>query len=102
MSDIITESAFALPQQGTAAVEGKDPGHDPVQKITVVGDRDDYAREMVQIILQNLQGLDIQVIGRFIQDQDIRILHQDTEQTQPPLFAAGQLADRRVLHFRIK
>ena len=57
---------------------------------------------MVQIILQNLQGLDIQVIGRFIQDQDIGILHQDTEQTQPPLFAAGQLADRRVLHFRIK
>ena len=62
-----------------------------------MGDNDHHAGKMIEIIFQDLQGLDIQIVGRFVQDQDIRVLHQDPQQIQPPLFPAGQLADGGVL-----
>ena len=60
----------------------------------------DYrAGEFGDVILQNRQRLHIQIVRRFVQQKDIRLLHQNAQQIQPPFFAAGKLADGRKLHF---
>ena len=76
MLQIVCKAALALQKHRAFPVKGKDPGHDPVQKISVMGDHNDNACIMIQIVLQDLQGLDVQVVGRFIQHKDIGILHQ--------------------------
>ena len=47
--------------------------------------------KMIQIILQDCQRLDIQIVGRLIQDQYIRCTHQNTHQVQSSLFSPGKL-----------
>ena len=62
-----------------------------------MGNHDDYPGKMIQIILQDLQSLDIQIVGGLVQDQHVRIFHQNPEKTEAPLFTAGKLGDGRVL-----
>ena len=52
----------------------------------------------IQIILQHVQGLNIQIVGRLVQHQHIGRSHQDAQKIQPPHFAAGQASYFLVLH----
>ena len=61
-----------------------------------MGNQDDGTGIMQQGILKNLLGLDVQVIGRFIQDQAIAVLEQDLDQGQAAFFASGKDGDRFV------
>ncbi|MNC15899.1 hypothetical protein D3C75_637400 [compost metagenome] len=65
----------------------------PVQEIPVMGYSNDCAGEVLQIILQNGQRLDIQIIGRFIQQQHVGLPHQGAEEIQSAFFPSGQPAD---------
>ena len=62
-----------------------------------MGYHDHDSREVVQIVLQDLQRLDVQIVGRLVQDQHIRRSHEDAQQVQPALLAARQLGHLRVL-----
>lgn len=46
-----------------------------------------------EIILQPQQGLEIQMVGRFVQDQKPRLLQQKLRQRQTRFFTAGQGSD---------
>ncbi len=37
------------------------------------------------------QGVGVQVVGRLVEDQHVRLGHQDPQQLQPPTLAAGEL-----------
>ena len=65
-----------------------------------MGDHDYDAREMVEEVFQHLQGGDIQIVGRLVQNEYIRRAHQHLEQVEPPSLPAGDLGDRRILHIR--
>ncbi|MMZ62584.1 hypothetical protein D1872_248000 [compost metagenome] len=56
---------------------------EPVQKITVMGNDEQGARIVPQIVLQPCQRLDIQMVGRFVQHQQIRGLEQNPGERQP-------------------
>ena len=58
---------------------------------------DHNPREVIQVVLQDLQRLDVQIVRGLVQDQHVGRLHQHPQQIQPPLLAARQLGDRRVL-----
>ena len=45
-----------------------------------MGDRDNNSLKAVQIILENRQRLNVQVIGRLVQKQDVGRFHQDAKQ----------------------
>ena len=62
-----------------------------------MGYNDDNTLKMIQIIFQNGKGGNIQVIGRFIQNQHVGGFHQHPEQNQPPLFSAGQFSKWGIL-----
>ncbi len=63
-----------------AAVQIDDPGRQLVDKLTVVGDKHDGTTEILEELFQPVDSLDIQVVGRFVQQQQIGITSQRTGQ----------------------
>jgi hypothetical protein len=64
------EIAFE-PLDMTVAFEGEDVGGQAVQEEAVVADHHGAAREVLQRRFQRPQGLHVQVVGRFVEHQDV-------------------------------
>ena len=48
-----------------------------VEKISVVADDDQRAREIVEIFFERDQGRNVEIVGRFVEKQDVRFVHQN-------------------------
>ena len=83
----------ALVGVGVAAVELEDPLRHVVQEVPVVGDRHHGARVLLQVLLQPLHALRVQVVGRLVEQQQVRLGQQQRAQRDPAPLAAGQHAD---------
>ena len=68
-----------------------------IHKITVVAHHNHTSLETLQILFKYLKGNDIQVVGRFVEYQEVRITHQDRTQIQSTLLATTQLVHVIVL-----
>ena len=86
----------ALPRNAVAAVEFEDPLGGVVEEVAVMGDRDHGAGVAGEELLQPLDRLGVEVVGRFVEQQHVRLLQQQPAQRDAALLAAGQLADHRV------
>ena len=86
----------ALVGVGVATVELEDPLGHVVQEVPVVGDRDDGARVLLQVLLQPLHALRVQVVGGLIEQQQVRLGQQQPAQRDPALLPAGQAGDLGV------
>ena len=64
-----------------------------VEKIAVMRNDEDAAAVRGQILLQPLEHADVQVIGRLVQDQQIRLFQQQRRQSQPRPLAARKRGD---------
>ena len=73
---IVRKSALVLLKL-SISLEGKNPADHAVKEIPVMGYRDDDPLKAVKIVFQDHQRLDIKVIRRLIQNQDIRCTHED-------------------------
>jgi hypothetical protein len=62
-----------------------------------VADRHDDAGPVVEEVLQRPQGVEIEVVRRFVEQQHIRLRDEGQQQLQTSPFAAAQRADRREL-----
>ena len=80
----------ALPGDALAPVQLQDPARHVVQEVAVVGDGDDGAGVVLQVLLQPGHGLGIQVVGGFVQQQDVGLLQEQTAERHAPAFTAGQ------------
>ena len=69
-----------------------------VEEVAVVGDHDQGALEVEQVFLEDVEGHDVQVVGGFVEDQEVGLLHQDGEQVEPPPFAAGEFRNGVAQH----
>ena len=85
----------ALPRDAAAAVELEDPLGGVVEEVAVVGDRDHGAGVAGEELLQPLDRFGVEVVGRFVEQQHVRLLQQQAAQRDAALLAAGQLADDR-------
>ncbi len=86
----------ALPGDAVAAVQLQDPAGDVIEKIAIVGDGHDGAGVFGQEAFQPGHALRVQVIGRFIEQQHVRVGQQQFAQGDAPAFAAGEPVDIRV------
>ena len=68
-----------------------DHGDDLVQKDAVVGDGDDRAGIVLEPALQPLQTLRVQVVGRLVEEHDVRPGEEDDGEHDPHLPAAGEI-----------
>ena len=82
--------------QELAPVQLHNAGGHVVQKRAVVGDGDDAALEVDQQTLQPLDRVQVQVVGRLVEQQHLRLRHQGLRQRNPFFSAAGERADHRV------
>ena len=66
--------------------------------------RDDDQRAVVilQRLGQRLAHLDVEVVGRLVEDQQVGLLPHQQREREPRLFAAGKAADRRARHVAAK
>ena len=83
-------------RQQLAPVQLHDAGSHIVQKRAVVGDGDDAALEVNQQALQPLDRVQVQVVGRLVEQQHFRLRHQGLRQRNPFFRAAGERADNRI------
>ncbi len=76
-----------------AAVKLEDPAGDIVEKIAVVGNRDNSALVALEMLFQPIDGFGVEVIGRLIQEEDVGFLQQQTTQGDAAFFTAGEHLD---------
>ena len=59
-------------------------------------DRDDGTRIVVEELLEPGDGLGVQVVGRLVQQQHVRLGQEQAAQGDAAAFAAGQFVDLRI------
>ena len=79
------------------ALEGQNVGRHPVQEPTVVGDDEDAARKRQNRLLERSQGVDIEVVGRLVEEQHVGALFEHPRQVDAAALAAGKLIDGFLL-----
>ena len=83
----------ALVGDPAAAVELEDPAGDVVEEVAVVGDRDDRAAVVAQVLLEPRHRLGVEVVGRLVEQQQVGLAQQQPAQRDPAALAAGELRD---------
>ena len=68
-----------------------------IHKIAIVAHDDDTAGKILQIFLQHLQRLNIEVVGRLVQHQEVGIAHQNGTKIEFAPLAAAELVNEIVL-----
>ena len=86
----------ALERDAVAAVEFEDPAGDLVEEIAIVRHRDDGAGIVLQKALQPCHRFGVEMVGRLVEQQQVRALQQQAAQRDAAALAAGQGRDRRI------
>ncbi len=82
---------IALVGNAAAAIELENPAGDVVEEIAVVGDDEDGARIVAQVAFEPHHQLGIEVIGRLVEQQQLRLLQKQPAERDTPPLAAGKL-----------
>ena len=77
----------AFPWDAVAAVEFENPTGDIVEKIAVVGHGNHGALVVAEKAFEPSHRFGVEVIGRLVQQQDIRALQQEPAQGHAPALA---------------
>ena len=91
LAQVVVIIAFIDPH--LAVIDLKDPIDEAAQKVPVMTDQDDRSFKLLQGLKKDLPGMDIQVVGRLVEDQEVEGLGQEFGQDDPALFTAGQVGD---------
>ena len=83
------------PGHGTVALEGQNVSRNAIEKPAVVGYHDGAAREVEYGFCQSTQRLDVEIIGRFVENHEVGGAREQFVQDHAITFAARQETDRR-------
>ena len=85
-----------------AVVEFQNPLGDVVEEVPIVRHGDDRARVLVEMPLQPGDALGVEMVRRFVEQQQVGLLQQQLAQRDAALLAAGKFRDvgvaRRQVH----
>src|SRR3984957_18033603 len=79
------------------AFEGQHVGGDAVQKEAVVAYDDGAAGEVEQRLFERAQRVDVEVVGRLVEQEQVRAALQHLGEMNAVAFAAGELANLLLL-----
>ena len=86
----------ALVRVELAAVDLADPARDVVEEVAVVGHGQDRARVVGQVLLQPQDGLGVQVVGRLVEEQQVRLGKKQLGQGHAAALTTGEVFYRSV------
>ena len=89
-------AVVAFPRYALAAVEFEDPLRRVVEKVAVVRHRHHGARKFLQELLEPVDALGIEMVGRLVEQQHVGLGEQQPAQRDAALFAARQRTDLRI------
>src|SRR6266542_5211475 len=75
---------ITLPRDARAAIELEDPARDIVEEVAVVGDGHHRARIFLEVALEPRHALGVQVVGRLVQEQHVRLLEEEPAEGHAP------------------
>src|SRR3954451_286984 len=93
---VLAEVAFE-PADLAVTLERQHVSGDAVEEPTIVADHHCAAREVVESCLEGAQCVDIEIIGRFVEQQDVPARLQDLGEVHPISFTAAEIADSLLL-----
>jgi hypothetical protein len=79
---------IALPGDAIATVKLENPTGDVIEEVAVVGDRDDGALVIAQMMFEPRHRLGVEVVGRLVEEEDIWFGEQQSGQRNAPSFSA--------------
>ena len=88
-------AVVARERDAAAAIELEDPLGDVVEEVAVVGDRHDRAGVVLQELLEPVDALGVEVVGRLVEQQQVGAAEQQPAQRDAAPLAAGQRGRRR-------
>src|SRR5690606_33601732 len=77
--------------------ELEDPLGDVVEEVAVVRNRDDRPLELREILLEPRDRLGVQVVGRLVEQQHVRLLEENATKRDPASLTAGKRLDGGVI-----
>ena len=86
----------AEPFRSAQTIQAENDGRDPVQHEAIVRDQHQGAAVFQQAFFQDFQSRDIQIVGGFIQQQDVRRLQHELRDQDAGPFASGEPPDRPI------
>ena len=95
------EAVIAAVKRGLAVQHLDNAVDGAVEEIAVMGNGNHRTAEGADILLQPLRGLQVQMVGRLIQQQDVRVLQNEPAQVDAGLFAAGKPVEQPRAHLRV-
>src|SRR5947208_4703886 len=85
------------PHDLTVAFKGEDVGRDAIEKPTVMRDDDGAAGIIEQRLFERAQRIDIEIVGRLVEQEKVGALFQHLCEMHPVALAAGKLTDLFLL-----
>jgi hypothetical protein len=73
-----------------SAIDLGDPFGHVVQEVAIMGDRQDCSRVRGEVLLQPQHAFGVQVVGRLIEQQQVRLLQQQLAQSHPSPLTTGE------------
>ena len=80
----------ALVRDPAGAVELEDPARDVVEEVAIVGDGDDGALVLREVLLEPRDRLGVEVVRRLVEEQQVGRREQQPAQRDPPPLAAAK------------
>ena len=89
-------AVITLPRNPFATVQFQNPTRHVVEEIAVVGDGDHRSLVLLQVLFEPVDAFGVEVVGRFVEQQHVGLLQQQTAQCHPAPFAARKVLYRFV------
>ena len=90
----------ALVNMARPSIELEHTGSDPIEHVAIMGDDHEPAREVLEFVLQPLDRIDVEMVGRLVEHEQVGIGDQCPGQRDPLLLPTRELVHRPVDHLR--
>src|SRR5258708_1345672 len=85
------------PDGGAVPLEGEHVRRDPVEEPAVVADDDDAAAELQERVLERAQRVDVEVVGRLVEEQQIAAALEELGEMDAVALTAREVLDLLLL-----
>ena len=85
------------PDDPAVPLEGEDVGGDPVEEPAVVADDHGAAAEVEERLLEGAEHVDVEVVGRLVEEQEVAAALEQLGQVDAVPLAAGEVGDLLLL-----
>src|ERR1700724_3947683 len=85
------------PYRRAVALEREDVGRDAIEKPSIVADHDGAAGEVEQRVLQRPERVDVEIVGRLVEQQQVAAFLQELGEMHAIPLAARQASDPALL-----